>query len=309
MLGRKALFLGFMAWMCVFSSCRGAPTGTSGTQHKPGKESPVLATVGGEVITEADFERELHSLPEYTQKRIDTPELKRKQLDKMIDETLLLEEAKKRKLDQDEEIREKVERYRRRLLTERLYRDVAAERSRVGDEEIEAYYQEHKDRFQQPERIRVRQILILLPANAGAEREAEARKKAEEALAKIKAGEDFAEVAKQYSEGPAASRGGDLGYFSRGRMVPDFEAIAFSLKEIGDTSGLVRTKFGFHIIELTGRQPAQELALKDVKDRIVRQLEATKRREIRQSLAEELRNRSKVEIREDYFKEETSSGG
>ena len=234
-------------------------------------------------------------------------EAKRKQLDKMIDETLLLEEAKKRKLDQDEEIREKVDRYRSRLITERLYRDVASERSRVGDEEIQAYYQEHKDRFQQPERIRARQILILLPASAGPEREAEAKKKAEEALGRIKAGEDFAEVAKQYSEGPAASRGGDLGYFSRGRMIPEFEQIAFSLKEIGDTSGLVRTKFGFHIIELTGREPAQEVALADVKDRIVRQLESAKRREIRQSLAEELRRQANVEIREDYFKEEAPS--
>jgi peptidyl-prolyl cis-trans isomerase C len=272
-------------------------------------EGPVLATVGGEIITVGVFESELASLPEYTQKRMNTREEKKKHLEKMIDEVLLLQEAEKRKLDQDEEIRAKVDRYRNRLITEKLYQEVASERSKVEDEEIQAYYQEHKDRFQQKERIRARQILILLPPNGGPEKEAEAKKKAQEALTRVKAGEDFAVLAKQYSEGPAASRGGDLGYFSRGRMVPEFEEIAFSLKDVGDTSDLVRTKFGFHIIELTGRQPAQELSLEEVKDRIIRQLESTRRREIRQTLAEELRGRTKVEIQEGYFEEEVPSEG
>jgi len=268
-----------------------------------------LAKVGGEIITVDDFESELTSLPEYTQKRMNTTEQKQKHLEKMIDERLLLQEAAKRKLDQDEEIQAKVDRYKNRLITEKLYREVASERSEVEDEEIQAYYQEHKDRFQQKERIRASQILILLPPSASLEKEAEAKQKAQKALTRVKAGEDFAAVAKEYSEGPAANRGGDLGYFSRGRMVPEFEEIAFSLKDVGDESDLVRTKFGFHIIELTGRQPAQELSLEEVKDRIVRQLESARRREVRQSLAEELREQANVEIQEGYFEEEVPSEG
>jgi peptidyl-prolyl cis-trans isomerase C len=240
---------------------------------------------------------------------MNTSEQKQKHLDKMIDEILLLKEAEKRNLDRDEEIQGKVERYRRRLITEKLYREIASERSEVGDEEIQAYYQEHKDRFRQKERIRARQILVLLPANAGPEKVAAAEKKAQEALGRARAGEDFAQIAKEVSEGPAASRGGDLGYFSRGRMVPEFEEIAFSLKEVGDVSDVVRTKFGLHIIELTGRQPAQELALEDVKDRIIRQLESAKRREVRQSLAEELRQQANVEVDEAYFEKEAPEEG
>lgn len=298
------------AWLCLaacvglLSSCKpeaGVSPGASGGKSAAEKEGPVLAKVGEEVITVGDFERELQSLPEYTQKRMNTPEQKRKHLDKMIEEILLLQEAEKRKLDKDEEILGKVERYRRRLLTEKLYREIASERSEIGEEEVRAYYEENKDRFQQKERIRVRQILILAPTNAGPEKEQEARKKAEAVLARVKAGEDFAELAKEQSEGPAASRGGDLGFFTRGRMVPEFEQAAFSLKEVGDTSGVVRTKFGFHIIELTGREPAKELALEDVKERIIRQLESSKRREIRTSLAEELRGKRDLEIREEYF--------
>jgi peptidyl-prolyl cis-trans isomerase C len=307
MVGRKSLFPVFLclvAWLCVLTSC------TSETSLSPGgspgedggeKEGPVLARVGQQVITVGDFEAELRSLPEYTQKRMTTAEQKKKHLEKMISESLLLQEAKTRKLDQDEELRAKVERYRNRLITEKLYREVAGERSQVGDEEIQSYYEEHKDRFRQKERIRARQILILLPPNAPPEKEAEAKKKAEEALERVRAGEDFATVAKQYSEGPAAGRGGDLGFFSRGRMVPEFEEVAFSLKEVGDKSGVVRTKFGLHIIELTGRQPAQELSLQDVRERIVRQLESARRREVRQSLADELRDKSNVEIQEGYF--------
>lgn len=312
MVGRKTVFLCLMAWVCVLSSCKSETPGSPGNSPAGDvaeKEGPVLAKVGGEIITVDEFEIELTSLPEYTQKRMKTTEQKKKHLEKMIDETLLLQEAEKRKLDQDEEIQAKVDRYKNRLITEKLYREIASERSKVGDEEIQTYYQEHKDRFQQKERIRASQILILLPPNASPEKETEANQKAQEALKRIKAGEDFAVLAKEYSEGPAASRGGDLGYFSRGRMVPEFEEIAFSLKDVGDESDLVRTKFGFHIIELTGREPAQELSLEEVKDRIVRQLESARRREVRQSLAEELREQANVEIREEYFEEEVPSEG
>jgi peptidyl-prolyl cis-trans isomerase C len=260
--------------------------------------------MAGATITVEDFEIELGSLPEYTQKRMNTGEQKKKHLDKMIDEILLLAEAEKRGLDRDAEIQRKVERYRRRLITERLYREVAKEKSRVGDEEIQEYFQAHRDRFMQKERIRVRQILVLLPPNAGPEKEAEAKKKAEEILRRAKSGEDFAGLAKEYSEGPAASRGGDLGFFSRGRMVPAFEEAAFALEKEGDTSDVVQTKFGYHIIQLAGRQPAKELSIDEVRDRIVRQLESARRREVRQSLAKELREQADVEIREGYFEEE-----
>jgi peptidyl-prolyl cis-trans isomerase C len=311
MLGRKTVFLCLMAWMCVLSSCKFETPGSPGSSAKEvaKKEGPALAKVGGEIITLDEFERELTSLPEYTQKRMNTTEEKKKHLEKMIDEVLLLQEAERRGLAQDEEIQAKVDRYRNRLITEKLYREIATERSKVGDEEILAYYQEHKDRFQQKERIRVRQILILLPPDASPEKEAAAKQKAQEALNRVKAREDFALLAKEYSEGPAASRGGDLGYFSRGRMVPEFEEVAFSLKEVGDVSDLVRTKFGFHIIELTGRQPAQELPMEEVKDRIVRQLESERRREVRQSLAEELRKQTNVEIQKGHFEEEVPSEG
>ena len=309
MLGRRAVFLCVIVCAFVVSSCKEGSRVSQGSppDKKAPKGGPVLAEVAGTAITVEDFENELRSLPEHTRKRMNTGEEKKKHLDKMIEEILLLDEAQKRGLDRDEEIQTKVERYRRRLITEKLYQEVAKEKAQVGEEEIQEYFQAHKERFVQKERIRVRQILILLPPNAGPEKEVEAKKKAEEVLLRAKAGEDFAELAKEVSEGPAASRGGDLGYFSRGRMVPAFEEAAFDLKNDGDVSNVVRTKFGYHIIQLAGRQPAKELSIEEVRDRIVRQLESARRREVRQSLAKELRQQAKVEIREGYFEEEAPS--
>jgi peptidyl-prolyl cis-trans isomerase C len=309
MLGRRAVFLCVIVGAFVVSSCKEGSRVSPGSQpdKKAAKRGPVLAEVAGTTITTEDFENELRSLPEHTQKRMNTGEAKKKHLNKMIEEILLLDEALKRGLDRDEEIRTKVERYRKRLITEKLYREVAKEKAQVGEEEIQEYFRAHKERFMQKERIRVRQILILLPPNAGPEKEAETKKKAEEVLRRAKAGEDFGELAKEYSEGPAASRGGDLGYFSRGRMVPAFEEAAFGLENDGDVSNVVRTKFGYHVIQLTGRQAAKELSIEEVRDRIIRQLESARRREVRQSLARELRQQAKVEIREGYFEEEAPS--
>jgi peptidyl-prolyl cis-trans isomerase C len=301
MRSKRRAFLCVLICGLVLSSCQREPLVSSGTSpaKKPMKQGSILAKVGNEIITVADFENELRTLPQYTRKRMNSVEEKKRHLDKMIDEMLLLQEAEKRGLSQNQELLAKVERYRNRLVTEMLYRDVAKERSQVDEAEIEAYFQTHKNRFAQKERIRVSQILILLPPDADSEKEAEARKKAEESLGRVRAGEDFGELAKEYSEGPTAERGGDLGYFSRGRMLPDFEEAAFSLEKVGDTSDLVRTKFGYHIIVLTGRQPAKELSLDEVRERIVRQLASAKRKEIRQSLAKELRESGRVNVYEE----------
>ncbi len=295
-----------LGWiLLLLPSCKGeAPPSPGGEGTGKGEAvGEVLVRVGDEVITVEDFSKELASLPAYTRRRMTTKEEKKKALEKMIDRMLLLREATERGLDRDEEIQRKVERYRRRLITEALYREVARERADIGEEEIAKYYEDHKDRFRRKERIRVRQILVLLPPKAGPERKAEAEKKVKEILRRAKAGENFADLAKEFSEGPTASRGGDLGFFSRGRMVPEFEKAAFSLKKIGDIAGPIRTRFGYHIIQLTGREPAKELSLEESRERIVRQLEAAKRREVRQGLASELRGKVEVEIHEDLLDE------
>ncbi len=150
-------------------------------------------------------------------------------------------------------------------------RKAFAGKVKVGEEDLKKFYDEHREDFREPERLRARHILLKLPPDASPEKEKELRRKAEEALAKIKAGADFAEVAREYSEGPSASRGGDLGSFARGEMDESFEKAAFALSP-GEVSGPVRTPFGFHIIKVEAKEAGRVKKLEEVKELIEKKL-------------------------------------
>lgn len=135
------------------------------------------------------------------------------------------------------------------LLTTRALADP----SQVSEEDAKAFYRAHKDDFRQEEMVKARHILFQLPEGAGDKEAAEAKSKAEKVKAKLKAGADFEELAREHSEGPSASEGGDLGWFGRGQMVGPFEEAAFSLAP-GETSAPVRTRFGIHLIKVEDRK-------------------------------------------------------
>ena len=140
-------------------------------------------------------------------------------------------------------------------------------------QEFEAYYDQHRDQYRSPEQVKVRHILIKTPLpgpdgkvdSAGVE---QARKKAEDVLKQLKAGGDFAELAKKYSEDTASAKeGGSLGWIERGRTVPEFEKVAFSSPK-GSTSDLVESSYGFHIIQVEDKQDARVKSLEEVKAQI-----------------------------------------
>jgi len=143
----------------------------------------------------------------------------------------------------------------------------------VSGTDIQAFYDEHRDEYRMPEQVKVRHILIKtpLPGADGKEDEkavAEARTKAESVLKELKAGGDFGKLAEKYSEDPgSAKNGGELGWIGRGRTVPDFEKAAFSLGK-GQTSDLIKSSYGFHIINLEDKQEAHLKSLAEVKGEI-----------------------------------------
>ncbi len=134
----------------------------------------------------------------------------------------------------------------------------------VSDREIERYYQQNSSRYETGDQVAASHILFKTAPDADEEA---VRKKAEAVLAQAKAGADFAELARQYSEDTSAEKGGDLGLFGRNQMVPEFEAAAFALQE-GEVSDLVRSSYGFHIIKLDGKQAAFVRPLDSVRDEI-----------------------------------------
>lgn len=146
----------------------------------------------------------------------------------------------------------------------------------------------------EPEEVKASHILIKVEPTADDATKAAARKKIEDLQQKLKAGGDFAELAKENSEGPSNVRGGDLGYFKRGQMVKPFEDVAYSMK-IDEVSDLVETRFGYHLIKVSDKKPEQTLAYADVKDKIAQRLKQEKVEKDATLYVEDLKKGAKIE--------------
>jgi peptidyl-prolyl cis-trans isomerase D len=157
----------------------------------------------------------------------------------------------------------------------------------VPESAIADYYELHQnDRFTEPEQVHAEHILVKVASDAGEQAKAAARKKAEDLLAKIRAGGDFAALARKNSDDPgSAAKGGDLGFFGRGTMTPAFESAAFEL-EPGKVSAVVETPFGFHIIRVEEHKPGSVKPLDAVRDEIVQALRGEQALELARQQAE-----------------------
>jgi peptidyl-prolyl cis-trans isomerase D len=144
----------------------------------------------------------------------------------------------------------------------------------VTDEEIEALYERENSRFARPERVRARHIVVLAPQDDKQADEA-ARKTIEDAAAQLRDGRDFAELAAEISQDGSARQGGELGWFAREQMVPEFSDAAFALAP-GDLSEPVRTQYGWHLIRVDEHSPADTIPLTEVREELSRELAAEK---------------------------------
>jgi peptidyl-prolyl cis-trans isomerase D len=163
--------------------------------------------------------------------------------------------------------------------------------SPVTNQQVEQYYQQHQKDYQVPEEVKVRHILIKVAPNADAKTDAAARQKAEDLLKQIKGGADFAQLAKANSDDPGSKeQGGELGMIQRGVTVPAFETAAFGLQP-GQYSDVIKTQFGYHILQVEAKQTAHLKPLDEVKAQIVatltRQQEAEQEASYAQQLATE----------------------
>jgi peptidyl-prolyl cis-trans isomerase C len=152
------------------------------------------------------------------------------------------------------------------LIQQVIQQEIIAKIS-VTDEEAQNVYNEQKDQFNEAEQVRASHILVQVAPDAPQEKKDEAREKIEMVLALAQEGNDFAELAKEHSEGPSKDNGGDLGFFPRGAMVPSFEEAAFALQE-GEISPVVETQFGYHIIKVTGHKDQRQVPFEEIKDQL-----------------------------------------
>jgi peptidyl-prolyl cis-trans isomerase D len=172
------------------------------------------------------------------------------------------------------------------------------QRTPVTEDDEKVYYQSHIDQYKLEDRAHVAHILFKTVGMTDAEA-AEVKKKAEDVLNKAKHGGNFADLAKQYSEDTTKDKGGDLGWIVRGQTVPEFEAAAFSLPK-GSISDLVKTQYGFHIIQVIDRETARTQTLDEVKANIVNQLQQEKAEQLGETvstqIADEIRRGGRVPI-------------
>ena len=191
---------------------------------------------------------------------------------------------------------EYAKRVREMLLIQETIKQAVDTKVKVSADDCKKFYDENRSRFVIPEQVHASHILILCPAEATAEVRTQKLAQIQAALSLVKGGENFADVARKFSEDPGSKeQGGDLGFFARGRMVPEFETAAFGLAT-NQVSDVVTTHYGYHIIKALDRKPAGERTLADAKDSIENYLKNMQGQQYAQEYLKDLRAKANVEI-------------
>jgi peptidyl-prolyl cis-trans isomerase SurA len=169
-------------------------------------------------------------------------------------------------------------------------------RVKVSDDDVNSYYQSHQKEFGGDEQVKLRLILLTVPASAPTDEEARVKATGESLLARLAAGEDFSDLARQVSQGPGAASGGDLGWVKKGTMPIDLERVAFLLTP-GQNSGLVRAKTGWIILKAEDRRSGKAPPLEEVKERIREKLASQQGDTYRKQYIEELKRDAIIELK------------
>jgi parvulin-like peptidyl-prolyl isomerase len=236
----------------------------------------VLATVNGDDITSDEVNR---VLMEGTQGRFDSlpadkqNELRQRIIEGMVAQQLVYDDAQKTGILESKEYKAEYQKLADRMkmqLAAKVWEEQQFNAIKVDAKEVKAYYDANPDEFVDKEKIHARHILVKTSD------EADAVIKSMKALSGDKLKTEFIAQAKAKSTGPSAAKGGDLGYFPRGQMVPSFNDAAFAMKEGTISTEPVQSQFGFHVIYLEDKKPAKKMSFDEVKSFIEQRLKMDK---------------------------------
>ena len=267
------------------------------------KEVAKVAVVNGNVISKQDFDVSYNTYVKQVTMEAKRPlteseldQIKGDVLEQLIEQQLLYQAALKQNIQIDEEsyiqsiaeldeqlknnpsFKSEVEKsnysmedihnqIREQFMINSFVNEKFFSSATVNDEEIKLYYEKNKEQFLLPEKISAQHILIKPTPPDNKETRANALKKIKEIQEELKSNPDFESLAKSFSQCPSKEKGGDLGFFTRGQMVPPFEEAAFALG-INEISDVVETQFGFHLIKVTGKVPGKTIEFDQVKDQL-----------------------------------------
>jgi peptidyl-prolyl cis-trans isomerase C len=237
------------------------------TGCSPPPEEGVLALVNGRQVTQTEFDTRWGELAEATRARYEKEGGKRLFLDELITRELLMQEARKLGLDQNDAIRDRTQRYREQLILDELLKDRIKAKVELSQEELDAYYEKHAHELLTPLKVRVWQMLL---PNVSAAKDLEHQ---------INEGGDFAKFAQRYSiDGKTKAKGGDLGPYHDGLVVPEVDAVVHTLKP-DMVSAPIKTDAGYYLVKITAL------------DREIIQADVAVRERLRQELLNEKRRR------------------
>lgn len=246
-------------------------------------ENKVLATVGNTEITSNYIDEIIARYPAQQQAMLSSEEGKRQVLEQAIAFELMSEFAKETGLDKTEEFTDQLNKFAKELLAQMVMQKTLASVT-VTDEEAEAYYEENKESFAEPANVTAKHILVAS--------EEEAKNIEKEIAEGVMT---FEEAASKYSTCPSKEQGGNLGSFSRGMMVPEFEEAAFNL-DLGVVSEPVKTQFGYHLIKVEDKKEASAKDFAEVKDQVVGMLIQERQQKKYLELIKELREKYGVKL-------------
>lgn len=297
-------------------------------------DDSTIVTVDGTALTRAELEQSIDRMMQSGQARNIPPQfqaqarqqMQQQAVQQFVVRTLLTDEAERQSITVTEEERtEMLERIASQLPEGVTLEDAARQaggsvdqlKSEIEDEirvrklvesqipqpepataeEIEAFYESQRQRFEAPERVHARHILLKVEEDANDDAHAAARAKMAGYLTQLEEGADFAALAREHSDCPSASEGGDLGTFARGQMVPPFEQAAFG-QPVGEVGDIVKTDFGYHIIEVLEREEASVESLDEVKEQIGDHLTQQQQQSAMRDYLETLRAKADIQFAE-----------
>lgn len=255
----------------------------------------VLAKIGDQVVTQADVDEVMATVQPSQRAYLSTPEGKRELVEHISESKLFYLWGRDNKLTETEKYKETMDQLEKRVLAAMAMEKILST-VKVDDSEVQAFYDEHKAAFVVPESVKASHILIQVSKDAGDSLWKKAQKDLVALRKDILAGKvSFEDAAKNRSDCPSKADGGNLGFFIKGQMVPEFDEVAFSTK-VGEISAPVKTQFGYHIVKVTDKKDQSTKSLEEVKEDLRQQLLQKKQREVMEEYIEKLHKQYEVTI-------------
>ena len=297
--------------------------------QKSESSSDIVAVVNGDAIRRVEFDSEMAMVKKrfveqgksLTEDQID--KIGKSLLETLINRALLFQESKELGISiKEEAITNQLQKIKQRYPSETEFEntikkfnltldDIKSQVNRalainefitkkvasnivVSETESKTYYDTHSDSFKKPEQVKASHILIKVVPQADESQKKKAREQIQAVQEKIKNGGDFAALAKEFSQGPSSTKGGDLGYFGRGQMVKPFEDAAFALEPTA-VSDIIETRFGYHLIKVFDKKPEGTLQYQEVKPKLAQYLKQEKTKQEVERYVDKLRDKAVIE--------------